>query len=141
MELRKYLIKMKEMNASDLFLTTGLPATVKCYGKLSRLDDIPLDKAHIKKLAYETMNPEQQTQFEKNLAVADAELGRFRVSIFVQRTDVAVVIRRIQMEIPTLKSLELPAILSNIIMEPRGLVLVVGATGSGKSTTLAALID
>src|SRR5574338_1308709 len=103
MELRKYLIKMKEMNASDLFLTTGLPATVKCYGKLSRLDDIPLDKAHIKKLAYETMNPEQQTQFEKqfemNLAVADAELGRFRVSIFVQRTDVAVVIRRIQMEI------------------------------------------
>ncbi|MBI2790546.1 MAG: PilT/PilU family type 4a pilus ATPase [Gammaproteobacteria bacterium] len=145
MELRKYLIKMKEMNASDLFLTTGLPATVKCYGKLSRLDDVPLDKTQIKKLAYETMNPEQQAQFEKqfemNLAVADPELGRFRVSIFVQRTDVAVVIRRIQMEIPTLKSLELPSILSNIIMEPRGLVLVVGATGSGKSTTLAALID
>ncbi len=144
MELDKYLIKMKEMEASDLFLTTGKPASVKAYGKLIPLDDIPLNKDEIKKLAYETMSTEQIETFEKkmemNLAIAD-KLGRFRVSIFVQRADVAVVIRRIQMQIPTIESLGLPQILKDIVMETRGLVLVVGATGSGKSTTLAAMID
>ncbi len=145
MELTKYLAKMKELNASDLFLTTGKPASIKAYGTIKPLDDIPLQKEQVKKLAYETMNPDQIAKFEKkmemNLAIADESLGRFRVSIFVQRTDVAVVIRRIQTEIPTIKSLDLPPILTDIIMEQRGLVLIVGATGSGKSTTLAALID
>ncbi len=145
MELTKYLAKMKELNASDLFLTTGKPASIKAYGIIKQLDDIPLQKEQVKKLAYETMNPEQIAKFEKkmemNLAIADKDLGRFRVSIFVQRTDVAVVIRRIQTDIPTIKSLDLPPILTDIIMEQRGLVLIVGATGSGKSTTLAALID
>lgn len=145
MELTKYLAKMKELNASDLFLTTGKPATIKAYGVLQQLEDTPLNKEQVKKLAYETMKPDQIAKFEKNmemnLAIADEKLGRFRVSIFVQRTDVAVVIRRIQLDIPTLKSLDLPPKLADIIMEPRGLVLVVGATGSGKSTTLAALID
>ncbi len=145
MELVKFLSKMKEMDASDLFLTTGKPASVKAYGKLVPINDIPLKKEEIKKLAYETMSKEQIDAFEKkmemNLAIADPVLGRFRVSIFVQRTDVALVIRRIQMEIPTIESLNLPPILKDIIMEARGLVLIVGATGSGKSTSLAAMID
>ncbi|MBS0290241.1 MAG: PilT/PilU family type 4a pilus ATPase [Proteobacteria bacterium] len=145
MELFKFLEKMKELEASDLFLTTGKPATVKSYGKLVQLNDTPLEKEQLKKLAYETMNQEQIQTFEKkmemNLAIADEKLGRFRVSIFVQRTDIAMVIRLIQMQIPTIESLGLPAYLKDIIMETRGLVLMVGATGSGKSTSLAALID
>ncbi|MGD9591863.1 MAG: PilT/PilU family type 4a pilus ATPase [Candidatus Berkiella sp.] len=145
MELNKFLVKMKEMEASDLFLTTGKPASVKAFGKLTPLNDIPLKKDEIKKLAYETMNQQQVETFEKkmemNLAIADPALGRFRVSIFMQRSDVAVVIRRIQMEIPTIASLGLPTVLKDIIMEARGLVLLVGATGSGKSTSLAAMID
>ncbi len=145
MEIIKLLAKMKEMEASDLFLTTGKPPSVKAYGKLTTLNDTPLKKEEIKKLAYETMTSDQIAAFEKklemNLAIADHALGRFRVSIFIQRTDVAMVIRRIQVEIPTIESLQLPYILKDIIMETRGLVLIVGATGSGKSTSLAAMID
>lgn len=145
MELRKYLSIMKDYNASDLFFTTGAPASVKAYGKLLPLNDELLSKEKIRDLAYETMNEEKIKEFEKNLemslALADPDLGRFRVSIFMQRTDVAMVIRLIQTEIPTLSSLKLPSIMSDIIMEKRGLILIVGATGSGKSTTLAALIN
>lgn len=136
---------MKDYNASDLFFTTGAPASVKAYGKLLRFDDIPMTKEQIKALAYEILDKEKITEFEKNLemnlALSDPELGRFRVSIFMQRADVAMVIRLIQTQIPTLTSLDLPSIMPDIIMEKRGLILVVGATGSGKSTTLAALIN
>lgn len=145
MELYKYLATMKEKEASDLFLTTGKSASIKAFGKLVTLDTPPLQKDEIKKIAYEIMSDKQKDEFEKklemNLAIADEKLGRFRVNIFIQRADVALVIRRIQMEIPTIDSLELPPILKDVIMETRGLVLIVGATGSGKSTTLAAMID
>lgn len=145
MELRKYLSIMKDYNASDLFFTTGAPASVKAYGKLLPLNDELLSREKIRTLAYETMNEEKIKEFEKNLemnlALADPDLGRFRVSLFMQRTDVAMVIRLIQTEVPTLSSLKLPNIMPDIIMEKRGLILIVGATGSGKSTTLAALIN
>ncbi len=145
MEIDKYLIKMKELEASDLFLTTGKPASVKSYGKLTQIDNTPLIKEEIKKVAYEIMDSQQTAIFEQkmemNLAIANEKLGRFRVNIFIQRGDVALVIRRIQTEIPTIESLELPFVLKDIIMETRGLILIVGATGSGKSTSLAAMID
>jgi len=145
MELKVYLTKMKDQDASDLYLTTGAPASIKVQGQLIPLDHTPMLKEAIQALAYETMNKAQQAKFEKklemNLALADSELGRFRVSIFVQRADVAMVIRRIKNEIPTLDSLYLPSILKDIAMETRGLVLFVGATGSGKSTALAAMIN
>ncbi|MBS0287587.1 MAG: PilT/PilU family type 4a pilus ATPase [Proteobacteria bacterium] len=145
MELYKYLATMKEKEASDLFLTTGKPASIKAFGKLIELETPPMQKDEIKKLAYEILSEKQIAEFEKklemNLAIADEKLGRFRVNIFIQRADVALVIRRIQMEIPTIDELNLPPVLKEVIMETRGLVLIVGATGSGKSTTLAAMID
>ena len=114
MELKKYLSIMKDYNASDLFFTTGAPASVKAYGKMLPLNDIPLTRDEIKALAYETMDKEKIAEFEKklemSLALADPDLGRFRVSVFMQRADVAMVIRLIQTEIPTLASLKLPSI-------------------------------
>lgn len=145
MDLKSLLIKMAEMKASDLYLSTGAPASVKLHGKLTPLDDVPFQKEQVKVLAYQIMTPDQIAQFEKsfemNLAISESGIGRFRVNIFCQRGEVSMVIRCIQTEIPTLDSLGVPPILKEVIMEKRGLVLFVGATGSGKSTTLAALIN
>ena len=140
------LLKMMiEKDGSDLFLTTGAPPSMKAHGKLIPLLDKKLPEGMVKKIAYQIMNEEQIKDFEKNpemnLAVADPDIGRFRVNIFQQRGELGIVARNIKTEIPSADSLGLPPVLSELIMSKRGIILFVGGTGSGKSTSLAALID
>lgn len=140
------LLKMMiDKDGSDLFLTTGAPPSMKAFGKLTPLIDKKMPEGMVKKIAYQIMNPDQIKQFEKNpemnLAIADAAIGRFRVNIFQQRGEIAIVARNIKTEIPSAASLGLPPILNDLIMQKRGIILFVGGTGSGKSTSLAALID
>lgn len=134
-----------EKEGSDLFLTTGAPPSMKAFGKLTPLVDKKLPEGMVKKIAYQIMNEEQIKDFEKspemNLAIADPDIGRFRVNIFKQRGEVAIVARNIKTEIPSAASLGLPPILNELMMQKNGIVLFVGGTGSGKSTSLAALID
>lgn len=136
---------MIEKDGSDLFLTTGAPPSMKAYGKLVPLIDKKLPEGMVKKIAYQIMNADQIKEFEKspemNLAVADPDIGRFRVNIFEQRGEIGIVARNIKTEIPSAESLGLPPVLSELIMSKRGIILFVGGTGSGKSTSLAALID
>jgi twitching motility protein PilU len=136
---------MIQKEGSDLFLTTGAPPSMKAYGKLVPISTQPLPPGAVKQIAYQIMSPEQIKDFEKspemNLAIADPDIGRFRVNIFQQRGQIAIVARNIKTEIPSWQSLGLPEVLTKLIMQKRGLVLFVGGTGSGKSTSLAALID
>jgi len=136
---------MIEKDGSDLFLTTGAPPSIKAYGKLIPLLDKKLPKGMVKNIAYQIMSEEQIRDFEKNpemnLAISNSDIGRFRVNIFKQRGEVALVARNIKTEIPSASSLGLPPILNDLVMQKRGIVLFVGGTGSGKSTSLAALID
>jgi len=136
---------MIQKDGSDLFLTTGAPPSMKAFGKLMPMSNQPLPPGAVKQIAYQIMSPEQIQQFEKspemNLAISDPDIGRFRVNIFQQRGQIAIVARNIKTEIPSWQSLGLPEILTKLIMQKRGLVLFVGGTGSGKSTSLAALID
>lgn len=142
----KDLLKiMIEKEGSDLFLTTGAPPSMKAFGKLTPIMNQKLPEGAVKKIAYQIMNAEQIAQFEKspemNLALSDPDIGRFRVNIFQQRGELAIVARNIKTDIPSWQSLGLPSVLTDLIMEKRGLVLFVGGTGSGKSTSLASLID
>ena len=142
----KDLLKMMiEKDGSDLFLTTGAPPSMKAFGKLVPLIDKPLPEGMVKKIAYQSMNEDQIKDFEKapemNMAVADPDIGRFRVNIFQQRGEIGIVARNIKTEIASADSLGLPPILKDVIMLKRGLILFIGGTGSGKSTSLAALID
>lgn len=144
-DLGRYLALMVAHGASDLFLSSDVPASLKIEGQIKRLPEPPLTGSRIKALAYSVMRESQIRQFEAelecDLAIAMDPLGRFRVNVYRQRGDVAVVVRHINSRIPTLESLKLPPILKTLAMLKRGLVLVVGAAGSGKSTTLAALLD
>ena len=141
-DLLKMLI---EKEGSDLFLTTGAPPSMKAFGRLTPLVDKRMPEGMVKKIAYQIMNEDQIRDFEKspemNLAIADPDIGRFRVNIFKQRGEVAIVARNIKTEIPSAASLGLPPILNDLIMQKNGIVLFVGGTGAGKSTSLAALID
>jgi twitching motility protein PilU len=145
MDIGYFLKLMTEKGASDMFLTTGAPVNIKVEGKLYPLGNTGLPGGMVKKIAYSLMDEGQVPQFEKNLelnmAIAVKDAGRFRINVFKQRGEVGMVIRAIKSEIPTIEQLRLPQLFKDLIMEPRGLVLVVGATGSGKSTTLAAMID
>ena len=136
---------MIEKDGSDLFLTTGAPPSMKAQGKLIPLIDKKLPEGMVKKIAYQIMSDDQIKEFEQspemNLAVADPDIGRFRVNIFQQRGEIGIVARNIKTEIPSAESLGLPPVLSELIMNKRGIILIVGGTGSGKSTSLAALID
>ena len=140
------LLKMViEKDGSDLFLTTGAKPSMKAFGKLTPLVDKSLPEGMVKKLAYQIMNEDQIKDFEKspemNLAIAEPDIGRFRVNIFQQRGEIAIVARNIKTEIPSAASLGLPPVLNDLIMQKRGIILFIGGTGSGKSTSLAALID
>lgn len=144
-DLGHYLSAMVAHGGSDLFLSAGTPAGLKVQGTLRRLQEEPLSAERIKRLAYSVMRESQIREFEStlecDLAVALHGLGRFRVNVYRQRGEVAVVVRHINANIPSLDSLKLPPVLSRLAMLKRGLVLVVGAAGSGKSTTLAAMLN
>ncbi|HQW63301.1 MAG TPA: PilT/PilU family type 4a pilus ATPase [Pseudomonadota bacterium] len=145
MDIGYFLKLMTEKGASDMFLTTGAPVNIKVEGRLYPLGNTGLPGGMVKKIAYSLMDEGQVPAFERdlemNMAIAVKDAGRFRINVFKQRGEVGMVIRAIKSEIPSIESLKLPAVLQRLIMEPRGLILVVGATGSGKSTTLAAMID
>ncbi|HEY5613367.1 MAG TPA: PilT/PilU family type 4a pilus ATPase, partial [Lysobacter sp.] len=145
MDIGYFLKLMTEKNASDMFLTTGAPVYIKVEGKLHALGNTGLPPGMVKKIAYSLMDEGQVPQFERdlelNMAFALHDAGRFRINVFKQRGEVGMVIRAIRSVIPTIEELQLPQVLKDIIMAPRGLVLIVGSTGSGKSTTLASMID
>jgi len=145
MDIGYFLKLMTEKNASDMFLTTGAPVYIKVEGKLYPLGNTGLPPGMVKKIAYSLMDEGQVPQFERdlelNMAISMPDSGRFRVNVFKQRGEVGMVIRAIRSTIPTIEELQLPQVLKDIIMAPRGLVLIVGSTGSGKSTSLASMID
>ncbi len=145
MDIDHYLNVLAANEGSDLYLSTGAPPCAKFHGKLKPLDKTKLPPGKIEEIANQIMDEEQREQFihdlEMNLAYSIPGKGRFRVNIFKQRNEVSIVARNIVTEIPNADKLGLPQILKDVIMTKRGLVLFVGATGSGKSTSLAALID
>lgn len=145
MQLKDYLRILAARDGSDLYLTADAPPAAKFQGKLKAVDKVIMTPEILHDMAYSLMNAEQQQQFEQkpemNLAISEEGIGRFRVNIFKQRHKVALVIRNIKTEIPNADQLGLPDVLKQTILEKRGLILFVGGTGSGKSTSLAALID
>jgi twitching motility protein PilU len=145
MDIGYFLKLMNEKGASDMFLTTGAPVNIKVEGKLYPLGTSGLPSGLVKRIAYSLMDEGQVPQFERNLelnvAAAVKDAGRFRINVFKQRGEVGMVIRAIRSVVPSIEDLMLPPLLAELVMEPRGLILVVGATGSGKSTTLASMID
>jgi len=145
LDIKKLLSLMVEHDASDLYVTVDSPPSYRVNGTVRPAGNRCLEPEETVQLAHSIMSERQQREFEENseqnLALYYSSLGRFRVNIFRQRACVGMVIRQIKSTIPTLEELRLPPILKDISMTKRGLVLVVGATGSGKSTTLAGLID
>lgn len=145
MDIKPLLQFMVEKGGSDLYLSTGTPPSMKVDGKLARIGKQAVNPQDTENLAEAVLTDKQKDQFQKalelNLALSYEGLGRFRVNVFRQRGSVGFVIRRIYDEIPSFQELNLPEQVSQIIEGQRGMVLVVGATGSGKSTTLAAMID
>ena len=140
-----YLTTLANNDGSDLYLSTGAPPCAKFQGTLKPLAKEPLVAGDVKAMAYAVMDAEQTAVFEDelemNLAISIPGVARFRINIFRQRNEVSIVARNIQAEIPPFDSLGLPPQLKDVIMAKRGLVLFIGGTGSGKSTSLAALID
>ena len=138
------LRKMIQVNGSDLFLTAGFPPAIKVDGRVKPVTDQPLTPQQSASLVRSIMNDKQTREFdatkECNFAIAPPRIGRFRVSAFIQQNMSGAVLRTINTSIPTIEELELPQILKDVAMTNRGLVLVVGGTGSGKSTTLAAMV-
>ena len=132
-------------NGSDLFLTADFPPAIKVDGKVAKVSPQPLTGAHTVTLARAIMNDKQAAEFERtkecNFAISPVGIGRFRVSAFMQQGHVGMVLRTIPAHIPTVDELALPSILKDIAMTKRGLVIMVGATGSGKSTSLASMVD
>jgi twitching motility protein PilU len=145
MDITNYLRLMTEKGASDLFFSPGAPVNIKIEGQTSPLGETPLGPGAVQQLAYSIMSDGQKKGFERdlemNLAITVQSIGRFRVNVYRQRGDVAMAVRYIKSKIPTFEDLNLPPILKQIILEKRGLVLIVGSTGSGKSTTLASMIN
>lgn len=143
--LEPYLKLMAEKQASDLFFTTGAPPSIKINGVLKPVSKSRLEAGMVRKLAQGLLNDHQFEDFkqglEYNLALSVSELGRFRVNLYHQRGEVSMVVRHIKSDIPTVDALNLPPVLNDIVMQKTGLILMVGATGSGKSTSLAAMID
>ncbi len=139
------LTKVVEIGGSDLFITADFPPSVKHQGLMKPLGKQILSADKTKLFAYSIMNDYQRDEFERemecNFAINVPNVSRFRVNVFVQQQQVGMVIRTIAAEIPNFEKLKLPNTLKDVIMEKRGLVLVVGGTGSGKSTSLAAMID
>ncbi|PIM54613.1 type IV pili twitching motility protein PilT [Roseateles chitinivorans] len=136
---------MVSRKGSDLFLTAEFPPAVKVDGKVTKVSPQPLTGQHTLQLARAIMNDKQAADFERtkecNFAISPQGIGRFRVNAYIQQGHVALVLRTIPQTLPTVESLELPPILKDVVQTKRGLVILVGATGSGKSTSLAAMVD
>ena len=145
MEIDALLTLLARRNGSDLYLSTGAPPSARFDGILQALAEQPFKAGEIAAIAASIMDAEQRLEFDRelemNLAISLPGVGRFRVNIFKQRNDVSIVARNIKLDIPRFEDLNLPAVLLDTIMLKQGLMLFVGATGSGKSTSLAALID
>ncbi|ASJ70276.1 PilT/PilU family type 4a pilus ATPase [Granulosicoccus antarcticus] len=145
MDIYALLKRLVDFDGSDLYLATGAPPSAKFAGELTALSDVPFARGEVEAIANQVMNQDQREEFERelemNLAIAPEGIGRFRLNIFKQRNEVSLVARNIQTEIPRFDDLGLPDILKDVITAKNGLVLFVGGTGSGKSTSLAALID
>lgn len=136
---------MISRNGSDLFITSDFPPAIKVDGKLTKVSPQPLNGVHTMALARSLMNDKQLAEFERtkegNFAISPSGLGRFRVNTFIQQGKVGMVVRVIPSVLPTIDGLGIPQVLKEICMAKRGLCIMVGATGSGKSTTLAAMVD
>ena len=136
---------MVEKKASDMFFTSHAPVKIKIEGKIMPVNKLELTPKMVRQAAMELMDEEQMDEFSRELevdfAISKPGLGRFRVNVFHQRGNVGMVLRHITAEVPTLESLNMPSILGDLVMFRRGLILMVGATGSGKSTTLAGMVN
>jgi twitching motility protein PilU len=145
MFIEKLLQLMAEKKASDIFISAGSPISIKIQGVLIAVNPATMDAEQTKKIVYEMLTATQIETFEReqelNFSKPMAGLGNFRVNVFWQKSSVSCVIRYITSDIPKIADLSLPQVLSTLVMEKRGLILVVGATGSGKSTTLASMLD
>jgi twitching motility protein PilU len=145
MFIEKLLHLMAEKKASDIFISAGSPISIKISGAIMPVNPAPMDAEMTKKITYEMLTPAQIEIFERdqefNFSKPVAGLGNFRVNFFWQKGSVSAVIRFVTANIPKIADLNLPPVLSTLVMEKRGLILVVGATGSGKSTTLASMLD
>ncbi len=145
MDITPYLKLMVDKGASDLFLTVNSPVKIKVEGRVSDVGKTMLTRELIKKVANSIMNVKQVAEFEKTMecdfTIALADQARFRTNVFRQRGEISMVLRLIANKIPSIAELGLPDILSELIMYKRGFILMVGATGSGKSTTLAAMLN
>ncbi len=143
--MRDLLMLMIEKEGSDLFITVGFPPAIKVHGKITPVSKTQLTADNTKALVYAVMNDKQLKEYEAtkecNFAVNPVGVGRFRANAFIQQGYCGLVMRTIETEIPNLDKLKLPEILKEIVMTKRGLVIMVGGTGSGKSTSLAAMID
>jgi twitching motility protein PilU len=143
-DFTSFLKLMVHKKASDLFITAGIPPSLKVHGRIGPITQQPLTPQQSRDLVLNVMTPSQREEFEKthecNFAISLAGVGRFRVSCFYQRNQVGMVLRRIETRIPTIEELNLPAICKTLAMTKRGLIMMVGATGTGKSTSLAAII-
>ncbi len=144
MDFNTLLKMMVEKNASDLFITAGMPASLKVHGKIVPVTPTPLNAEQTRAIAYSIMDAKQHAEFDKtqecNFAINPPGVGRFRVNVFVQQQRVGLVLRKIETRIPNFEELRLPPILQDIAMTKRGLVIFVGGTGCGKSTSLAAMV-
>jgi len=142
--MQDLLRRMVERKGSDLFITAGFPPAIKIDGEIRPQSEKALSPEHSATMVRAIMNDRQTREFdatkESNFAIAPPGIGRFRCSAFIQQGNTGCVIRTIQSKIPTIEELELPPILKDIVMSKRGLVIVVGATGSGKSTSLASMV-
>ncbi len=146
MEITPYLKLLRDKEGSDLFFTVGAPVKIKIEGQVSSVGKTVLTGELTKAAAFGVMTPQQADRFESTMecdfAISlDDKTARFRVNVFRQRGEVGMVLRRIPAKIPTIDELGLPDVLKSLVMHKRGLILMVGATGSGKSTTLAAMVN
>ena len=143
-DFSSFLKLMVAKKASDLFITAGVAPSMKVHGRIAPITETPLTPIQARDFVLNVMTPSQREEFEKthecNFAISMQGVGRFRVSCFYQRNQVGMVLRRIETQIPTLEELHLPPILKTLAMTKRGLIMFVGGTGTGKTTSLAAII-
>ena len=143
MEIERLLQMMVEKEASDLFITAGVPPSIKLHGKIIPVTTTPLSPEKSRETVLSTMNEKQRSEFvekkELNFAISARGVGRFRVGAFYQPNLAGMVLRRIETKIPSIDDLGLPEVIKDLAMTKRGLVMFVGATGTGKSTSLAAM--